>query len=70
MKFEISEKEIETLLKILSDYENVIMKRLINEIRKKDFKNIKGKQDFIFNFLTPFRIKLTEQKIKQEERNK
>ena len=67
MKIELDKKDIETLLKILIDYEGVMMKRIINEIRKKDFSNVIRKQDFIFNFLQPLRFKIKNQELKQKE---
>ena len=67
MKIELEKKEIETLLKVLSDYEEVIMKRIMTEIKRKDFRNIKGKQEFIFNFLQPIRFKIRNQELKQEK---
>lgn len=70
MKIELEKKEIETLLKVLSDYESVMMKRIITEIRRKDFRNVNGKQEFIFNFLQPLRFKIRNQKLKQANEEK
>lgn len=67
MKIELEEKEIETLLKVLSDYEGVMIKRIMTEIKRKDFRNIKGKQEFIFNFLQPLRFKIRDQELKQKK---
>lgn len=67
MKIELEKKEIETLLKVLSDYESVMIRRLLTEIRRKDFRNVKGKQEFIFNFLQPLRFKIRDQELKQEK---
>lgn len=67
MIIKLEKEEIETLLKILSDYESVMMRRIMTEIKKKDFRNIKGKQDFIFNFLGPLRFKIRRQELEQTE---
>lgn len=67
---ELTEKEIENLIKILSDYELVLLRRIANEWKKGDFRNIKGKQDFIRNVIKVIKYKLLDKLNKRTKENK
>lgn len=67
MIIELTEEEAETLCKVLSDYEKVLHRRVINELKRKDYRNYRGKLDFCELFLKPMHFKIKTALLQTKE---
>lgn len=60
MKIELTKDEVGTLLKVLEDYKEVLLKRIAQESKNGSFSNANGKRSFIYKFIIPLKVKLID----------
>ncbi len=60
INIKIDKNEVETLVKVLEDYKEVLLNRMAKEANNGRFSNVNGKRNFIYKFIIPLKLKLLE----------